>query len=165
MAEFPRTVGTLRDQYGNPHQTIVIKRSLSDEVAGVVRAGLQQRHMFDPAGPDRLLVSVVRLDGNEREAPDVVVSFTYRLLDASGLELYVGTSDVHLKGTTRTDGGSFLAYLGRYAYPGLLGYPGVFSSTGSLETFLTRGLTEAVDQALDNQDFRSALEGQKRTAT
>ena len=155
--QFPEIVAVVTDRYGNPQVSLATRRPLAEEIADRIEPMLRQRGLFAPTGPDTLLVRIIRLRGIERLQAEVTVALTYRLFDAAGDELFVGTSDVMETGASLSGDETFFGYLGRFAYPSILGSPGLFPTTRTLREVTNAAVEKAIGQVLDNPDFKNAL--------
>lgn len=149
--EHDRTwLGAIRGGFGNPLKVLHTQGPVSDVVGAAVRDGLAARNLGAGDGARyRLNVHVVQFDCNQYARREAHIELQLRLVDAAtGALVHEQSADVDQVE------GSVLSLA-----------TGIFASPEQLRALANAVLQSAVDQALDNADFRAALVRPAQTAT
>ncbi len=131
----PTYVGSIRGGYGNPMDTLITPRPISDEVADAFSEALRQRNLLGPSGPYGLAVQLTQFSVNQYIGRTATVAFRLRLLTAGGTPVYQDAVSVH-----NVNGGVFAG-----------------ASMADLQAIMAKTLTQAIDEAIDKPGFRAAL--------
>lgn len=131
-------LGAIRGGYGNPLKVLVTEQPVHEVVAQAMRDALTARGLATEAGPHRLDLHVVRFDCNQFIPKDAHIIIAITLVDVqSGATLFENTYQVDRVG------------------PGIGG--GIFTPVEPLRALANSAMQMAVDQALDDPNFRAAL--------
>lgn len=148
--EHDRTwLGAIRGGFGNPLKVLHTQGPVSDAVGAAVRDGLAARNLGASDGARyRLNVHVVQFDCNQYVRREAHIELQLRLVDAAtGAVVHELSADVDQVE------GSVLSLA-----------TGIFASPEQLRALANAVLQSAVDQALDDADFRAALARPAETA-
>ena len=136
-------LGTIRGGYGNPLKTLHSDRPVPEVIATAFSDGLAARGLLAPAGKQQfdLKVTILEFECNQYVRRDAHANFRVTLLqNGSGRQIY--SNEVKID---KLSGSLIVLDIG------------VFASLDDLRDLLLKTLDQAVDEALDNPDFRAAV--------
>jgi hypothetical protein len=133
-------LAAIRGGYGNPLKVLMTEQHVSVVVRQALSDALAARNLQAENGRHRLVVRLVRFDGNQLFPKEAHIVLAVRLEDAA-------TNAVLYEGEARADG----------AGAGIGG--GIFTPIEPLRALINDVMNQGIDRALDDPAFRAALAG------
>ena len=138
----PYALGAILGGFGNPLQTITSEVPVTDVVKTLVTDGLKARNLASPNPKYNMTIDILRLDCSQLVRREAHVDLAVTVQNAS-------TQEVVFNKGARSDktNGSVITM-----------ETGILASTDDLRAIMNEALQEAVNNLLDDPQFRAAIQ-------